>query len=230
VYAPAARRSTIRIAAHSCIITLTCRSEADLQENPEARFTLAHELGHLILFRYGVSRPQTKKEYWIQEGLCDQFAREVLCPVDVFSKAEPKPSSIRDAMLLAERLAADYRVPLRAACDNVSQWAPEFRFAVIRRERDCLRVTASSFNDRKVRGTRLSVQDPVKRVLTTIRRQAEHRVLSSAECQQCRSRFKLGEETSEFVAARLDAHTWLLGAQMNVHRMVERTDESGRAG
>lgn len=56
------------------------------------RFTVAHEIGHHLLDVYGLSRPQTPKEYWLVENLCHFFAGCLLIPNPVISwvrAAEP---------------------------------------------------------------------------------------------------------------------------------------------
>lgn len=48
--------------------------------SPWERFLVAHELGHLVLHRYGIARPKTPNQYWKTEELCDAFARALLLP------------------------------------------------------------------------------------------------------------------------------------------------------
>ena len=47
---------------------------------PTERFTMAHELAHLMLVQQEVSNPISEEEYWTLEEVCDRLARTLLVP------------------------------------------------------------------------------------------------------------------------------------------------------
>jgi Zn-dependent peptidase ImmA (M78 family) len=50
------------------------------ERGERARFTVAHELAHVLADLAGVARPATKPEYWALEQLCDEAAGRLLMP------------------------------------------------------------------------------------------------------------------------------------------------------
>ncbi len=72
-----------RIKAH---IELASRSEIVLERPnfapqallPRERFSIAHEIGHWILWHSMQSVPRSDREYWEHEQLCDEFASKLL--------------------------------------------------------------------------------------------------------------------------------------------------------
>jgi hypothetical protein len=61
--------------------------------SPQERFTIAHELGHYILMRDTVFRPQRDADYWLGEQLCNRFASQLLIPDSLLDKlVEPRSS------------------------------------------------------------------------------------------------------------------------------------------
>ena len=63
------------------------------------RFTIAHELGHVIIDQTGRNAPQTGKEL---ERLCDLFAVELLMPTQVFLAHLPRALRIADLPALSK--------------------------------------------------------------------------------------------------------------------------------
>jgi len=62
--------------------------------SPQERFTIAHELGHLILMRETPFRIQRDADYWLAEELCNRFASGLLIPQRLLSDlAEPRSST-----------------------------------------------------------------------------------------------------------------------------------------
>src|ERR1044071_2809653 len=62
------------------------------------RFTIAHELGHVLIDKHYGIRPRTRGEYWSHEHLCDRFAAVLLVPdaaASEFDTADPF-ESLRD--------------------------------------------------------------------------------------------------------------------------------------
>ena len=49
--------------------------------SPRERFTVAHELAHLMLIIQGAPDPISQHEYWILESVCDRIARLLLVPI-----------------------------------------------------------------------------------------------------------------------------------------------------
>lgn len=57
------------------------------------RFSIAHELAHVLCDRRGVGQPRRKTEYWRLEDLCDEMANRILIPETV----ETVPKTPTDA-------------------------------------------------------------------------------------------------------------------------------------
>jgi hypothetical protein len=56
----------------------------------KARFTIAHEVGHLLLWRKLGLRPselKSRREYWEVESLCNYFAGKLLVPESILKQA-----------------------------------------------------------------------------------------------------------------------------------------------
>jgi hypothetical protein len=63
------------------------------------RFTIAHEIAHALVWREFRQMPRRRRDYWLHEELCNEFASSLLIPCDfVASLGEPKDA---DAVVLA---------------------------------------------------------------------------------------------------------------------------------
>jgi hypothetical protein len=62
------------------VITLYRRSKRRRELDGNERFSVAHELGHWILWRRARAVPRRASEYWLHEALCNQFAANLLVP------------------------------------------------------------------------------------------------------------------------------------------------------
>ena len=74
------------------------------QSKPRQRFTIAHELGHLLIAKIHPRANQRAKEV---ERLCDLIAAELLMPTDVFRKDIKQPVTHSRIYSLA-RLLSDF--------------------------------------------------------------------------------------------------------------------------
>lgn len=84
------------------------------------QFTLAHELGHILLDRELGIRPQERREYWLHENLCDDFAGYLLIPSSVVSRLQ-LCNSIVDAV---DKVVDDRHVSLEAAIRRLTpEWS-----------------------------------------------------------------------------------------------------------
>ncbi len=70
---------------------------------PRRRFTIAHELAHIVIDRTGPNAPRAGKEL---ERLCDLIAVEILLPAEAFVAQLPKPLRIADIFALARQYQA----------------------------------------------------------------------------------------------------------------------------
>jgi Zn-dependent peptidase ImmA (M78 family) len=66
---------------------------------PRRRFTIAHELGHVIIESTGQHAPRSGREV---ERLCDMLATEILMPRDVFAKRVSPDLSMEELFGLAK--------------------------------------------------------------------------------------------------------------------------------
>jgi uncharacterized protein DUF955 len=62
------------------VITIYRRSNHQRTLDGNERFSVAHELGHWILWRRARAVPGRASEYWLHEALCNEFAAELLVP------------------------------------------------------------------------------------------------------------------------------------------------------
>jgi len=69
-------------------------------EAPRTRFTLAHELGHVLLDRAFGLRAANDAEYWQHEDWCNRFAAQLLVPSSAVkrSRASASPNSCLSAL------------------------------------------------------------------------------------------------------------------------------------
>lgn len=205
--------SCVTVTTGRPLIAIKCESTQAIKENPELRFILAHELGHVLLYRWGIQRPLGGREYWLQERLCDLFAELILCPGETMSVMEPHLSTLPSAMDAAEKITETYQVPVRVACDRISDLASQFRFALFRMfERQCIKATCSSFATRRLRGVKLQPTDQLHGILISIRR-GTRVVLSPDQLYFCASRLRL-EHLGEAAIRRRGDREWLMGLEV----------------
>jgi len=87
----------------------------DLVE-PRRRFTIAHELGHALIFRVTGATRQAGMEV---ERLCDMIAAEILMPKQQFWAHQVPPTSLRKIRALSHV----FRVSVQAAAKRCSELA-----------------------------------------------------------------------------------------------------------
>lgn len=61
-------------------VVIMRRADRPAPISAHERFTIAHEIGHLVLLREARFRPQRQAEYWLCEELCNRFASRLLIP------------------------------------------------------------------------------------------------------------------------------------------------------
>lgn len=72
-------------------------------------FTIAHEIGHILLGESGVSNPQPRPRVHIaSERWCNAFAAELLVPLDAIAEMRRSPDT--DILQEANALARDFKV------------------------------------------------------------------------------------------------------------------------
>jgi hypothetical protein len=83
------------------------------------RFTIAHELGHILLDVRLHWQPRSKDEYRLREEWCNRFAARLLVPAKLFpSRSINDPA---DALELAVTLSGNCRVSLQMAARRVAE-------------------------------------------------------------------------------------------------------------
>lgn len=105
------------------------------------RFTVAHELGHVLLDKELGIRPKSRREYWQHERWCDDFAGNLLVPAPalaLFNRSDPFGS--------LDRIVEEYDVSLAVAGVRVADCATDMTFISARLKQDArdervLRVT-----------------------------------------------------------------------------------------
>ena len=78
------------LAAHLVIrdrpaIVINAKTSEDPFRNNFHRFSIAHEIGHWVVWRRLGLMPSSDSEYWQHERLCNEFAANLLLPIDILS-------------------------------------------------------------------------------------------------------------------------------------------------
>jgi Zn-dependent peptidase ImmA (M78 family) len=103
-----------------CVVLYT--SSESSHPTARERFTLAHELGHVLLDRHFAWQPKNRRDYWAAESWCDAFAAQLLVP-DEAVNAVPitTPEKGLSAVLLVSRkYSVSRQVAARRIADLVT--------------------------------------------------------------------------------------------------------------
>jgi hypothetical protein len=88
------------------------------------RFTVAHELGHLVLYRSGVAGPRTRSDYWRLEEVCNWFAGQLLISdfelEGVFLSG--KATTAAELLLKTKQLSKTLFISFEACARRVTEW------------------------------------------------------------------------------------------------------------
>jgi len=87
--------------------------------SPRERFTVAHELGHVLLDRHLAYTPSSRREYWTIESWCNAFAAALLVPRRAIQDLIKEPAA-ESALRQASELASSCRVSMVVAARRVS--------------------------------------------------------------------------------------------------------------
>lgn len=119
---------------------------------PRERFTIAHELAHILLCERYSWNPKGRRDYYVCEDWCDAFAAELLVPELKVDELELR--SARDGFLAVNMLSAKLHVSKEVVARRVSSKAPGFIFiqaqeALDAKSKRVMRVlwAVSSLND-----------------------------------------------------------------------------------
>jgi hypothetical protein len=102
--------------------------------SPRERFTVAHEIGHIVLYHYGLRPPRDRREYWQVEDLCNLFAGQLLIAEHELVTAFPpeRPIGPRELLLWTKRLAKTLSVSFEAAARRVTAHVDRSAIARVR--------------------------------------------------------------------------------------------------
>jgi hypothetical protein len=81
---------------------------------PHERFTIAHELGHLVLLQEANFRPGRRAEYWLGEALCQHFASRLLIGAELLDRV-PQPGSTEELVAAVNWVACHAEVTAEPA-------------------------------------------------------------------------------------------------------------------
>jgi hypothetical protein len=114
-------------------ITLYRGSQRSDELNGSERFSLAHEVGHWVLWRRAGAVPAPGKSYWEHEALCNYFASDLLVPpprVETFVAAlrKAKVKSVFFPGLVARSAKVSWTVAARA----ITSVHPRLRYLRLR--------------------------------------------------------------------------------------------------
>lgn len=144
--------------------------------SPRERFTLAHELGHVLIDIRYAWRPVTKQEYVFCEQICNSFAGALLVPAKVVAREAQSALSPAAAVVGLLRLSSECRVSPEVAGRRLVETCPGLGLlSAIRttnaRKREVLSVkwSASSSGDiHLARNVHLSWDSELGRALLTL--------------------------------------------------------------
>lgn len=101
-------------------IVLFRDSDEEKELSPAERFSLAHELGHILLdLRYGL-QPKNRDQYWEAEEWCDSFAAELLIPQNAVPRNHI--SLPLQALAILNEVEERCRVSHEAAARRIAQF------------------------------------------------------------------------------------------------------------
>lgn len=140
---------------------------------PRRRFTLAHELAHVLLDKRFSLRANSKREYWEHEQWCNEFAGRLLVPSAILDTAVLETP--RAALNTLWRLRAVCQVSPETAARRIVQHSSSVAYLAVRRTMNAegdtvFEVTwrASSLGAAPTpnRGSHLLPGDPLRNALT----------------------------------------------------------------
>lgn len=119
-------------------IVLNTRYAVNTALSPWERFLIAHELGHLLLHRYGITRPQTPSQYWQTEALCDAFARALLVPerLAVLPLCEEGAERVLEYFRIANDLRNIAHVDWATAVSRIADWDSRALFLRLQKDHE----------------------------------------------------------------------------------------------
>lgn len=123
----------LRISECPAIVIVTnARQEEALRTNFN-RFSLAHEIGHWVIWRRFGYIPGGDKEYWEHERLCNEFAANLLVPADTLAHhlqvlRRRKIHPVYYPRIIASTADVSWHVAARAivASGNCNSWYLRF--------------------------------------------------------------------------------------------------------
>lgn len=109
-------------------IILTRRSPGlESKLSPSERFSVAHELGHVLLdYRFGI-RPSTARQYHLVEDWCNLFARRLLLPRQAVAGLQLCSWSRLPRLIAA--MANQYVIPVRHVGYRLAEQFPQLVLA-----------------------------------------------------------------------------------------------------
>ena len=120
------------------------------------RFAVAHELGHLVLYRAKGPIPAGPSEYWQVEALCDAFARRLLVSdSEVRAAGKDAGDTPTQRLQLSSRMAVKARIPWSAAAQRVGEIVGDCAFFRIERARENFKVVTSTLPKKKAVGQKI---------------------------------------------------------------------------
>jgi hypothetical protein len=120
------------------------------------RFAIAHELGHLVLYRANGPIPAGPSEYWQVEALCDAFARRLLViDTEVRTAGQNAGDTPTQRLQLSSRMAVKARIPWSAAAQRLGEIVGNCVFFRIERARENFKVVTSTLPKKKAVGQKI---------------------------------------------------------------------------
>ncbi len=120
------------------------------------RFAIAHELGHLVLYRAKGPIPAGPSEYWQVEALCDAFARRLLVSdSEVRTAGQSAGDTAMQRLQLSSKIAVKARIPWSAAAQRVGEIVGNCAFFRIERASESFKVVTSTLPKKRAVGQKI---------------------------------------------------------------------------
>jgi hypothetical protein len=102
-------------------VLLVRQEPRDAELTQRDRFTIAHEIGHYLVAARFSFKPQSNREYWALEEVCNDFARLLLAPRAALAQVlSNEPSSARHLAQMAQSLSELAQISLEPAARRIT--------------------------------------------------------------------------------------------------------------
>lgn len=153
---PSRGGGAIRVSSQGAIIEVSAPTDGKVTHH--TRFTIAHELGHYLLWKQMGIAPFSRNEYWQVERLCNEFAANLLIPRRAVASMVSGWESwkVYEVFTTSMKLAMEADVSWIVAATRIADIVPRAFYAYVERDdSDSLKVRTMTC--RNAQGDRIGV-------------------------------------------------------------------------